>query len=156
VHSVRGDVKEVFVIRVWNRDQFADRGGNGQRGTDGGMGGGGRPDGGFGGNGRRQEFRPEWMEERAMARIAQLPTAEQEQAKKDFQDMRAFFEQMRNLPEDQRRTAMENFFNSPAVQERMADREAARAEKSGPERRADRARDYLARKAALEQQSSSK
>jgi len=154
VHSVRGDVKEVFVIRVWNRDQFADRGATGQRGTDGGM-GGGRPDGGFGGAGGRREFRPEWMEERAMARIAQLPTAEQEQAKKDFQDMRAFFEQMRNLPEDQRRTAMENFFNSPAVQERMADREAARAEKSGPERRADRARDYLARKAAMKQQSSS-
>ncbi len=95
------------------------------------------------------------MEERVTARIAQLPAAEQEQAKKDFQEMRDFFQKMRDLPEDQRRAAMENFFNSPAVQQRMADREADRAEKSGPERRAQRARDYLQRKAAMKDQSNS-
>jgi hypothetical protein len=160
VHSVRGDVKEVFVIRVWNREQFADRGNGGPRGgTDGGMGGGGgRAEGGFGGGGNgggRQAFRPEWMEERVMARIAQLPAAEQEKAKKDFQEMRDFFQKMRDLPEDQRRTAMENFFNSPAVQQRMADREADRSEKSGPERRAQRARDYVQRKAAMKEQGAS-
>jgi hypothetical protein len=155
IRSARGEVKEVFVIRVWDREQFA--GGGGARGGSEGGFGGGRAEGGFGGGspgGGRRDFRPEWIEERAMARIEQLPADQREQAKKDFQDMREFFEKMRNLPEDQRRTAMENFFNSPVVQERMADREATRAEKSGPERRAQRARDYLQRKAAMEQQSS--
>jgi hypothetical protein len=88
------------------------------------------------------------MEERALARIEQLPATEREQAKKDFAVARDFFQQLRSLPEDQRRAAMEKFFDSPVVQERMAERMAARDEKSGPQRRADRMRQYVQRKQA--------
>jgi hypothetical protein len=156
VHSVRGEVKEVFVIRVWNREQFADRGDGGQRGNND---GGGRMEGGFGGGGPggpggRQQFRPEWMEERAMARIAQLPAAEQEQAKKDFQEMRDFFQKMQSLPEDQRRAEMDKFFNNPAVQERMMDRMMARDAKRSPESRADRFRRYVERKQQMKSSNS--
>ncbi|MGH8046432.1 MAG: hypothetical protein ACREKL_04230 [Chthoniobacterales bacterium] len=152
IKSVNGVYREVFVIRVNDFDRFAGNQGAqpAQRpGSDGNL-GGPRPDGNADrGNGQRGgpgNFHPEWMQERAEARIAQLPAAEQPQAKKDFDEMRAMFEKMQALPDDQRRTAMENFFNSPAVQQRMADRMVERDEKSGPDKRAERSRRYIERK----------
>lgn len=146
VSSVKGELQEIFVVRVQNEDRArtADRGeGRPERvaGTDGGF--GGRRDGG---GGERRDFNPAWMEERALARIEQLPAAEREQAKKDFTEMRDMFVRMRALPEDQRRAAMEKFFNDPAVQERMLNREMSRDAKRSPEKRADRFRRYIERK----------
>jgi len=158
VKSVGGTWQEIFVLRVSNWDRVADGGrdqGNQPPPPAGGPPGGGgfggpRP----GGGGPRGDGGPraEWMQDRAEARIAQLPKEQQEQAKKDFDDMRAFWDKIRELPEDQRRAAAEQFFNSPAVQERMAERMAARDEKMGPEKRADRARDYIQRKQQIKQQ----
>jgi hypothetical protein len=156
IHSVKGELQEVFVIRVSNRGpENAGRDQPPQERT-------ARTDGGFGGprgpgqdGGGRGNFHPEWMAERAQARIAQLPAAEQGQAKKDFDEMRAFFEKMRALPDDQRRAAMDQFFNNPVVQERMAERMATRDEKSGPDRRTERARQYIQRKAQMKSQPSS-
>lgn len=151
IKSVKGVYQEIFIIRVMNQDQTADTGPGPDRG------GGGRTDGGFGGprdGGGRQNSHPEWIADRADARIAQLPKEEQAQAKNDFSEMRAFFDKMRSLPDDQRRTAMQQFFDRPDVQQRMADRMADRDEKSGPERRADRSRRYIERKAQTKAKSS--
>ncbi len=62
------------------------------------------------------------------------------------ESMREFFRRFRDLPEDQRRAAMEKHFNDPAVQDRMEERRARRDEKMGPEKRADRYRQYVDRK----------
>lgn len=140
VHLAGGQVQEIFTIHVWQADQAA--GGQPQtarpRGTDGGFGRGG------GGGGH-----PEWMEERVMARIEQLPKDEREQAKKDINDMRAQWLAIRALPEDQRRAAMQKLFDDPNVQQRMSDRMAARDDKRSPEKRADFMRRYIARKQAV-------
>jgi hypothetical protein len=144
VGRAHGQVKELFVLRVSDREEVADRGSGDRRG-----GNEQRAEGGFGGaggGGPRREFHPEWMEERAMASIEQLPAAEREQAKKDFQDMRDFFQKIRSLPEDQRRAEMEKFFNNPAVQDRMMERMMTRDAKRSPEKRADRFRRYVERK----------
>jgi hypothetical protein len=159
ISSVKGVYQEVFVVRVQNQDRVANTGpqdGGQQRpGTDGGM-GGQRPDGNRGGGpGGTREFHPEWLQERAMARIEQLPKAEQDQAKKDFDEMRAMFDKIRDLPDAERRAAMEKMFNNPIVQQKMSDRMAARDEKTGPEKRADRSRDYIQRKQEMKSQQSS-
>lgn len=166
IHSVNGESQEVFVIRISDRDRerTADAGQGPPQGTprtDGGFGSrdgnDGRGPGGPGGwqGGGRGGFHPEWMAERAEARIAQLPVEEREQAKKDFDEMRAEMEKIRAITDDtQRRTAMENFFNQPAVQQRISERMADRDEKSGPERRAQRARDYIQRKQAMKNEPS--
>ncbi len=150
IKSVKGAYQEVFILRVANEDRVADNGPERAARTDGGF-GSGRP----GDGGGRRDFHPDWLADRAEARIAQLPKDEQADAKKRFDDMKAFFDQMRSLPEDQRRTAMQNFLDRPDVQQQMADRQAARDEKSGPERRADRSRRYIERKAQMTSKSSS-
>ncbi len=152
VSSAKGQLQEIFYLRVQadDRNRVADNGPGGARPargpSDGGFGGPGGPGGPGGG---RPDFNPDWMAERLQARIEQLPKPEQEQAKKDFDEMRDFWTKMRALPEDQRRAAMEKMFSSPAFQERMSERQAQRDEKSGPERRADRARNYIQRKQAI-------
>jgi hypothetical protein len=153
VNSVKGVYEEVFVLRVQNEERVADAGQQQPQqrpGTDGGFGNGQRPpggnQGGNGGGGGPRDFRPEWLQERAMARIEQLPKPEQEQAKKDFDEMRATFDKIRELPDAERRAAMDKLFSNPVVQERMSERMASRDDKNGPERRAQRSRDYIQRK----------
>ncbi|MDD5198260.1 MAG: hypothetical protein PHC88_00525 [Terrimicrobiaceae bacterium] len=136
VRSANGQVQEVFLIRV--RDD------EGDRTADAGRDRSGRADGGFGGG--RGNFHPEWMEERAQARIEQLPAEDRAQAKKDFDDMRATWQKIRSLPEAERRAAMEKLFNDPAVQERMMERQMSRDAKRSPEKRAERFRQYIQRK----------
>jgi len=153
VSSVKGVYQEVFVLRVQNEERFANAAPQQRPGTDGGF-GGPRPDGnnrGPGQGGGPRQFHPEWLQERAEARIAQLPKEEQEQAKRDMDEMRAMWEKIQSLPEEQRRAEVDKIFNSPAVQERMSERMAQRDEKSGPEQRAQRARDYLQRKQAMKE-----
>jgi hypothetical protein len=139
VHSVGGQVQEVFTIHVWQTDQTA--GGPPQ---------GARPSGSDGGFGRAGGGgHPEWMEERMTARIDQLPKNEKEQAKKDINDMRAQWLAIRALPADQRQAAMQKLFDDPNIQQRISDRMAARDDKRSPEKRADFLRRYIARKQAI-------
>lgn len=154
VKSVKGVSEEIFVVRVMNRDRSADAGRNGPPATDGGF-GGPRQDGGFAMPERTEaqmQQREQWMQERVVAQIAQLPPEQRDQAQKDFDEMRAMFEKIRDLPEDQRRTAMQSLFENPAMQERMSERAAARDEKSGPQRRAERSRRYVERKQSIKEQ----
>ncbi len=144
VSAAKGQVQEVFVLRVQNDEPVADTGGGGSdRGprTDGGYGGGGGPPGGG-----RGGFNPEWMAEREQARIALLPAAEREQAKKDFDAMRDMWQKIRALPEAERRAAMQKIMEDPAMQERMMNRMMSNDAKRSPEKRAERFRQYIERK----------
>jgi hypothetical protein len=89
---------------------------------------------------------PDWANERAQAQIAALPPEERPAAERHWTEMRAFWESIRNLPEEERRARMEEHFNKPEVQDRMEARQNARDAKSPPERREDRMRRYLDRK----------
>jgi hypothetical protein len=143
IHSVKGEYQEVFIIRVMDQERVADAGrdqGGNRPGSDGGF--GGQRQGGGPGNGGR-DLHPEWIAERAETRIAQLPADQRDQAKKDFDEMRAFWEKMRTLPDDQRRAAAEQFFNNPAVQDRMMERQMQRDAQRSPEKRAERFRRYV-------------
>lgn len=168
VKSAGGQVDEVFAIVVRPEGSGGDRGFGGE--GEGSWGSGNVTRGGpppSGGGSQRSEApsgsssagtptqvrnaeggrnNPEWARERMMAQIEQLPAAEQAAAKKDFEDMRAFFEEVRALPPEQRRAAMEQRMNDPAVQERMMERETSRDIRQGPERRIARYKNYIARK----------
>ncbi len=89
---------------------------------------------------------PEWMAERAKAQIATLPPEQRADAQKQMDEMRTFWESVRNLPEEERRAKMEEMMNKPEVQERMEERMNARDAKSPPQKREDRMRRYLDRK----------
>ncbi len=126
-------------------------------GGGGGWSGGGGPPGGGGPGGG---FDPQRMEQTMQAmerRIANLPPAARETAKAELASQRAFFEQVRNLPEEERRdafrTRMEQRMEDPAVQDRMEDRMSRRDARRTPEQRVQRFRDYVSRKleAAQEQ-----
>ncbi len=149
IEAAKGRWSEVFVLRV-RTDEGGDRSAQGgapggrPAGSDGGFDGGGPPGGGWGG-----ESRADWTAERALARIEQLPAAERETARRDYQEMQGFFDRVRALPEAERRQEMEKFFNDPKVQERMLDRMLSRDAKRSPEKRAERFRRYVERKAAM-------
>jgi len=155
VTDAGGRVEEVFAIVVRPEREGGNRG---DWGSDGAW-GGGRPDvpatgGGGASSGSerdrprdpRSQSNPEWVQERVVAQINQLPAAEREVAKKDYEEMRAFFAEMRALPPDERRAAIEQRMNDPVVQERMLERELRRDLNRGPDKRAARYRSYLARK----------
>ncbi len=156
VKSSGGRVEEVFVLAESRRD-WGRGGGDGQQaGSDnqnrGGEGNGGQQASRQGGDRperrERREVNPKWAEERARAQIAMLPTAEQAEAKEAYESARDLFRRVRDLPQEERRAAMEAYFSDPKVQDRMEERRARRDEKQGPEKRADRYRRYVDRKAA--------
>lgn len=62
--------------------------------------------------------------------------------------MRKFWNEVRNLPEEQRRERAREFFTSPAMQERMEERRAARENKMTPQQIIQRSQRYWDRKAA--------
>ncbi|MCX7868574.1 MAG: hypothetical protein N2322_01360 [Terrimicrobiaceae bacterium] len=146
--SARGHLAQAVIITARpDRAEFAERGG--QPGPPGQERGGPQGGGGQGGESWRQRSgppNPEWLAERVEAQIALLPKDEQAQARQDFQQMRAFWEEVRALPEDQRRAKFEEFMSRPEVQERFEERMAARDMKRSPEQRAQRYKRYVERK----------
>ena len=91
-------------------------------------------------------------EERVEAQIALLPKSEQEKARVDASLMRQFWQEVRDLPEDQRRAKAQEFFNRPDVAERMDERRMAREAKMTPQQRIERAQRYLERKAQMKKE----
>ncbi len=89
---------------------------------------------------------PEWVAERVQAQIAALPPDQQADAKKQIDEMRTFWDSIRDLPEDQRRERVEAEMNKPEVQERMDERMAMRDGRRSPEQREQRMRRYVERK----------
>lgn len=134
IRSSGGQVQESFLIIA-------------RGGRDGGGPGGGPPDGGDRGGPRgREGMNPEWQAQRAEAAIAQLPPDERVAAKADYDAMRKSWEEIRALPEDQRRAKMDDMMNRQDVQDKMADRQASRDARQSPQQREQRMKAYIARK----------
>lgn len=152
IKSSGGQLQESFLIVSREGRGDGDRGGRGGRdgsSEKGGQGGGDRswqPGGDGGSRFSRDGMNPDWMAQRAEAAIAQLPPEERPGAKAEFETMKKFWEEVRALPDDQRRAKMEEFFNRPDVQDRMAEREANRDNRRTPEQREQRMRNYVERK----------
>lgn len=156
ISSVKGHVEEIFYLRA---SGWAGReNGSGPRPVASRPGGpsGGPPGGSSGGPSRgrdRRNVNPEWIAERMEQQIAQLPPEERKQAQAEFDEMREFWNKIRELPESERREAARKFFEDPAVQERMMERQNEREDRRSPERRAERYREYIQRKKAIKQSS---
>jgi hypothetical protein len=95
---------------------------------------------------------PEWAAERTQAQLAALPEAQQAEVRKQMDEMRAFWESVRNLPEEERRAKIEEMMNRPDVQEKMEERMSSRDAKTPPQKREDRMRRYLERKSQMKNQ----
>jgi len=134
--SVGGSAEEFFFITKSNRGQDGER-----------MAGGPPPDS-AGGRPDRPETNPEWAKERLEAQIAQLPAGEQDAARKEQEQMQKTFQELRGLPADQRQAKLEQIMNDPAVQDRIAAAQDRRDSGRSPDQRANRYRNYVARKQA--------
>ena len=153
VAKASGLKAEVFYSVQADQDRFAGFGGFGDDGGGGGRRGGGTND--FGGRGRfgdtnwqaRAESRNDERElarQREMeARLATMAPEEQAKAKEQQQK----FEDIRNLPDDQRRQAFEQMRNDPQMQARGENRRVSYLNNSTPEQRVDRYRSQLERRA---------
>ena len=142
VKSSGGHLAEGFFL--FNRGARPDDG----RGPE----GEGREAGGGPRGGRDGGMNPEWIAQRTEAMIAQLPPEEQPAAKAEFDAMRKVFAEVRALPEDQRRAKMEEIFNRPEVQDRMAARAEARDARQTPAQREKRMKTYVEKKQQMKAQ----
>jgi hypothetical protein len=142
-----GVSREVFLLRVRPSRDDGDWDGGGRGGSWIGSGGGER-----GGGSMRAPGYGQRTEERVEAQIALLPKNEQEKARADARLMRQFWQEVRDLPEDQRRAKAQEFFNRPEVAERMDERRMAREAKMTPQQRVERAQRYFQRKQAAKSQ----
>lgn len=140
VKSSGGATKEVFLLIARPPREGGMAGGPPPEGREGWAGRGGGP------SGDRQNINPAWLAARADAVIATLPREAQEAARKEADSLRAIWEEIRALPPEQRGEKMAELFSRPDVQERMAEREAARDAKRTPEQRAERYKRYIDRK----------
>ena len=95
---------------------------------------------------RRREGMGGMMRERRLAEIAKLPAGEREAAQREFDEMSATLETARNLPPEERRAKMEEFFQNSDRAERMEDRRMQREERQTPEQRHKRYQRYVDRK----------
>lgn len=93
---------------------------------------------------------PAWIAQRVEATITQLPSDSQKAARADFDAMKKTWEEIRSLPQEQRREKMAEIFERPEVQERMAAREAARDARRTPEQRERRMKNYIERKKQIQ------
>lgn len=142
VKNSKGGIQEGFFLyaRRPQPDEGSARaeGGSAGRPAREGGGGGERP--------ARAGMNPEWLAQRAEAAIAQLPKEAQAAAKADLQEMRQFWADVRSLPDEERRTKMQEYFSRPEVQEKMAARQEARDNRRTPEQREQRMKSYVERK----------
>jgi hypothetical protein len=103
----------------------------------------GGPDG-PGGRGGQPNF--DLMRQRQLAEIAKLPAGEQPAAREEFETREKFFTALRDLPQEERRAKMEEYFNNPANQERMAERRMQSEERKTPDQRRERYQRYVEKK----------
>lgn len=150
ITSSGGKVQESFlIIARGGRDGGPDGGPPAQAGAGGGDRAGGQPGGGQPGGGQRfnrEGANPEWLAQRVEASIAQLPAEERVAAKTDYDSMKKFWEEVRALPEDQRRPKIEEFMNRPEIQDKMEQRQASRDARQSPAQREKRMKNYIERK----------
>jgi len=95
---------------------------------------------------RGQEGNPEWIAERVAAQIATLPAGQQADAQKRFDEIQAFWKELRDLSPEDRQAKIEEVRNNPEIQARMEEYRAARDAKRTPEQREKRMKKYIERK----------
>ncbi len=132
--SAQGQIREMFLITV--RPPRAE--GESERSR--------RPQTVFSTPRGERNRNPEWMAERAQAQIATLPPEKQEAARKQYDEMRALWKAIRELPREDRRAKIEELMQDPEIQARMEEYRAARDAKRTPEQREQRMKRYLDRK----------
>jgi hypothetical protein len=136
IRTAKGTAKELFLLAVHPRRDDQRRQVEAME----------RPRTLFSASPRTQPPNPEWVAERAQATIALLPPEQQEQARREFNEMRAFWESIRQFPEPERRAKIEEYLTRPEVEARMEEQAAARDAQRTPEQREQRYRNYIRRK----------
>ena len=86
------------------------------------------------------------MRDRQIAEIAKLPASEQAGARAEFDERDKLFASVRDLPEAERRAKLEEVFNSPEMQDKMADRRMKSDERKSPDQRIAKYQKYVANK----------
>ncbi|MEQ1854244.1 MAG: hemophore-related protein [Chthoniobacteraceae bacterium] len=88
----------------------------------------------------------ELFRQRQLAEIEKLPAGEQPAARAEFDERDKFFSALQSVPEAERRAKVEEYFNNPANQERMAERRMSSEERKTPEQRRERYQKYVQKK----------
>lgn len=99
----------------------------------------------------RGQVNQAWAEERMEQQIRGLPKEERAEIKRDLDEMRKFWQEVRDLPEDQRRAKIREMMDRPEVQERMEERMAAAASRHSPQQRLKRYSRYVERKKKIKE-----
>ncbi len=87
-------------------------------------------------------------EQRIEAEIARLPAAQQEPARREHADRKAFFESLKDLSSEERRAKIEDRMSQPGNMDRFSNGIAKRDAMKTPEQRTDKYRSYVATKHA--------
>jgi hypothetical protein len=138
IRTAKGTAKELFLLTVHSRDDGQRRRGEVVETAP------GRTL--FSPPPRTEPPNPEWTAERAQAIIALLPSDQQDEVRREYNEMRTFWESIRQLPEPERRAKIEEHLSRPDVEARMEEQAAARDARRTPEQREQRYRNYIRRK----------
>jgi hypothetical protein len=98
----------------------------------------------------RPATKPEWLDQRIVARIKVLPPEKQLEAKKEYEEGKTFRESLRDLPREERRLKMRERMSNPEIVERMGERFLLRESNKTAKQRISRAVNYLNRKASAQ------
>jgi len=155
VGSVHGKLTEFFFLterprRGWGGAGEGDGGPDAPRPTIAGGPYGGPPSSGVlpAGDLRGSSPNPEWIQQRQLAKIKKLPTAQQEQAKKDMEERKAFFDSLKGLSPAERAAKFQDMMANSELGQKMQDSRLIQDAKQSAARRITRAVNYLNRKAA--------
>jgi hypothetical protein len=104
--------------------------------------------------------RPQWADgpdrftgfaQRAQQQIKRLPPKERAEAEAQLQQMQSFWEEVRNLPPEQRREKMRERMSDPKIQAQWEERDALRDTRRTPQQRLQRYQRYVERKRQQQQ-----
>ena len=101
-----------------------------------------------GGGADRPSVKPEWADQRARASIKKLPEAARAKATKEYEETKAAFDGIRDLPPAARREKIREIMANPAMQEKIDEARLLRDSKMTTAQRINRAVNYISRKAA--------
>ena len=93
---------------------------------------------------------PEWLDQRITARINTLPAFKQVEAKKEYEEAKAFRDSLKSLSSEERRQKMKERMADPRFAEKMADRMLLRDSRRTAQQRISRSVNYLNRKASIQ------
>ena len=151
VHGVANDFFFLSERRRWGGGPGGGGDGGGDQGPQGGDGGpraAGQNRGPDGGPGGRPNMNQAWMQERRLAQISQLPPDQQAAAKKEMDEMRAFFDSLKDLTPEERRAKFQDMMANSEMGQRMQDAQLVRQAGQSTQQRISRAVNYIERKAA--------